>query len=76
MNVLSHLTEMMNHPNVKPGSQLSLTVTLVSGEKIIGNLHALLDDGLAVMAATRIYYVPLSGLASVDLDHPIYGPPP
>jgi hypothetical protein len=69
--LIDHLTKMVNHPNIKPGSPLQMEVTLTSGKTHYGvELHALFDDGFAVMDGETIIYVPLTGLAALAFPHP------
>ena len=71
-SLLNHLQQLTEHPNVEPGIPTHVEATLTTGKDLTGPLHAIFNDGIAIMERKKVIYIPLAGLASLALHHPGY----
>ena len=71
-SLLHHLQQLTEHPNVEPETSIHVEATLTTGKDLTRPLHAIFNDGIAIMERKKVIYVPLAGLASLTLHHPGY----
>ena len=71
-SLLHHLQQLTEHPNVEPETSIHVEATLITGKDLAGPLHAIFNDGIAIIERKKVIYVPLAGLASLALRHPGY----
>ncbi len=77
MALLGHFKDMADRKAaIDPGQALRLDIVLVSGGTCTGGLVSIFDDGLSVMDGNRISYIPLTGMASLSFDGPVFAPEP
>lgn len=77
MALLGHFKETADRKAaIEPGQVLRLDIVLVSGGTCVGGLVSIFDDGISVMDGNQISYIPLTGIARLSFDGPVFAPEP